>query len=73
MALVDVSVALHQLVELLVVEFALIALTVLHIDINILMVQHPVSREHALKHITALIILSFAIPDTASKLVTKFK
>lgn len=56
----------HQLVELLVVEFLIVALAVLDIDFDVFVIQHTFSWQHTSKHVTFLILLTFLISGKAA-------
>lgn len=49
------------MVELLVVEFLIVALAVLDVNFDIFVIQHTVSWQHTSKHVTFLILLTFLI------------
>jgi len=66
-AVITSSIALHQLIELVSVEFTFVSLTVLHVNLDLIMIQDTICWQHACKYITALIILVLFVSVLISK------
>lgn len=48
----------HQLVELLMVEFLIVALAVLNVDFDVFVIKDAISRKHSSEHVAFLVFLA---------------